>query len=509
MASALLNAARRHAIPSTARHIRTAATAATSNSTQKRAGDISDAFASLSGQEFKPLDPSYALLKKNLIAGHEDTVRASWERLLKTLQQEISTIVALGSDVIPEVEYSDIANAQVSKKFEEEHRKRGVAIVRGVIDEKEVLGWKEELREYIRRNPHTKAFPSDNPQVYELYWSPAQMRARTHPNLLKAQRYILSFWNSRYPSAHVSLAHPTAYADRLRMRLPGDARFALGPHVDGGSVERWDPAGYGRGGVYDAVWRGSWEEFDPWESSGRLDAVSDLHAGVGACSMFRMSQGWLSMSSTGPFEGTLLVNPLLAKATAYYLLRPFFTPKKPPVDPTSEVFEPSFLDPSNWIMEPEPSSWVQGATPGRGQELSAALHPHLDLNRSMVHVPRVKPGDYVVWHCDTIHAVDKTHAGSTDSSVLYIPTCPLTVENAKYLSRQRHCFLEGIPSPDFGGGEGESRHVGRHTVEDVASYSGPEGMRALGLLKWDEDAPGLSSGERATLKKANEALGFA
>lgn len=156
MASALLNAARRHAIPSTARHIRTAATAATSNSTQKRAGDISDAFASLSGQEFKPLDPSYALLKKNLIAGHEDTVRASWERLLKTLQQEISTIVALGSDVIPEVEYSDIANAQVSKKFEEEHRKRGVAIVRGVIDEKEVLGWKEELREYIRRNPHTK-----------------------------------------------------------------------------------------------------------------------------------------------------------------------------------------------------------------------------------------------------------------------------------------------------------------------------------------------------------------
>ncbi|KAK8181288.1 DUF1479-domain-containing protein [Phyllosticta citribraziliensis] len=509
MASALLNPARRRAIPSAANFVRTAATATKPSSTQKRAGDISDAFASLSGQEFKPLDPSYALLKKNLIAGHEDAVRASWDRLLKTLQNEVATIVASGSNVIPEVEYSDIAKAQVSKQFEEEHRKRGVAIVRGVIDEKEILGWKEELREYIRRNPHTKAFPADNPQVYELYWSPAQMRARTHANLLQAQRYILSFWHSRLPSANVSLAHPTAYADRLRMRLPGDARFALGPHVDGGSVERWDPAGYGRGGVYDAVWQGKWEEFDPWESSCRLDAISDLHAGVGACSMFRMSQGWLSMSNTGPFEGTLLVNPLLAKATAYYLLRPFFTPKKPPTDPKSEVFEPAFLDPSNWTMEPEPSSWIQGATPGHGQELRAALHPHLDLSRTMVHVPRVKPGDYVVWHCDTIHAVDKVHAGSSDSSVLYIPTCPLTVENAKYLAKQRQNFLEGIPSPDFGGGEGESNHIGRHTVEEAAAYSGPEGLRAMGLLKWDDEASGLSLGEKATLRKANEALGFA
>ncbi|KAK8162545.1 hypothetical protein IWX90DRAFT_246513 [Phyllosticta citrichinensis] len=509
MASALLNTAHRRAIPSAARFFQTVATATKPPSTQKRAGDISDAFASLSGQEFKPLDPSYALLKKNLIAGYEDAVRASWDRLLKTLQDEVSTIVALGSNVIPEVEYSDIAKAQVSKSFEEEHRKRGVAIVRGVIDENEVLSWKEELREYIRRNPHTKAFPAENPQVYELYWSPAQMRARTHANLLQTQRYILSFWNSRLPSAHVSLAHPTAYADRLRMRLPGDARFALGPHVDGGSVERWDPAGYGRGGVYDAVWQGRWEEFDPWESSGRLDVISDLHAGVGACSMFRMSQGWLSMSNTGPFEGTLLVNPLLAKATAYYLLRPFFTPKKAPIDPTSEVFEPAFLDPSNWTMESEPSSWIQGATPGHGQELRAALHPHLDLARTMVHVPRVKPGDYVVWHCDTIHAVDKVHAGSSDSSVLYIPTCPLTVENAKYLARQRQNFLEGIPSPDFGGGEGESNHVGRHRIEDVAAYTGPEGLRAMGLLKWDDEASGLSLGEKATLRKANEALGFA
>jgi hypothetical protein len=29
------------------------------------------------------------------------------------------------------------------------------------------------------------------------------------------------------------------------------------------------------------------------------------------------------------------------------------------------------------------------------------LHPHLELERTMVHVPRIKPGDFVAWHCDS------------------------------------------------------------------------------------------------------------
>jgi hypothetical protein len=38
--------------------------------------------------------------------------------------------------------------------------------------------------------------------------------------------------------------------------------------------------------------------------------------------------------------------------------------------------------------------------PGHGQELTSLLHPHLRLDNAMVHVPKVKPGDFVVWHCD-------------------------------------------------------------------------------------------------------------
>lgn len=453
---------------------------------QKRAGDISDAFASLSGLEFKPLEPRYADLKKQLIAGNEEAVRASWKRLLDDLRTEIPIIAQLGSKAIPEVQYKDIVAGTVSQDFVDQLRKRGVAVIRGVVDEQEALGYKQDIKDYVKQNPHTKAFPAENPQVFELYWSKAQMRARTHPNMLNAQRFLMSMWHSRDESAPLSTAHPIAYADRLRIRLPGDAKFALGPHVDGGSVERWEPEGYGD--VYAPVFRGAWEAYDPWEGSGRLGVVSDMYQGVGACSAFRMFQGWLAMSHTAPREGTLLVCPLLRAATAYFLLRPFFGPDDD--------------------LEAATSAWLHGAAPGRGQELADALHPHLDLPNSMVHVPEVRPGDYVAWHCDTIHAVDKVHEGTGDSSVLYIPACPLTEANARYLVRQRDHFQRGVPSPDFGGGEGESNHVGRPTAEDVAALSGPEGIRALGLKAWDSTAEGLTAGQREVLDRANNILGF-
>lgn len=470
-------------------------------STQKREGDISDAFVSLSGQAFKSLPIKYAELKNRLIEGRAEEVRASWERLLDHLRRDIPEIQQLGSKVIPEIDYKDVDRP--SEKFRSQLKKRGVAVVRGVLPEAEALQLKEDLRDYVRRNPHTKAFPKDNPQVFELYWSPTQMKARASPDLLRVQKFLMSFWTSKDSNAPVSTQHPVSYADRLRIRLPGDAQFALGPHIDGGSVERWEEGGYGLGKVYDAIWDGRWEDFDSWEASCRLPVKSDLYQGVGACSMFRMFQGWLSMSDTGPGEGTLLVNPLFKAATAYYLLRPFFEPKKG-VDAAGH----SFLDSNNWRMEETFSTLVQGATPGHGQELNHALHPHLALEQTMVHVPRVKPGDYVAWHCDTIHAVDRVHNGASDSSVLYIPACPLTEDNARFLARQRAAFRDGVPCPDFGGGEGESGHVGRPGPDDVAMFAQNEGLQAFGLHEWDSTEAGLTPGEREAIDRANKVLGF-
>ncbi|KAI9759314.1 MAG: hypothetical protein M4579_002443 [Chaenotheca gracillima] len=480
--------------------------AATSPSVEKKEGDISSVFASLSGAQPEPLPARFAELKARLIRGREDQLRNSWERLLAELREEIGIIAALGPKVVPEIQFNDIHSP--SESFVSEVKKRGVAVVRGVIPHDEARSYKVDVGNYVKANPHTKAFPPHDPQVYELYWSPSQVRARAHPNLLDAQSFLMSFWHSKDPEALISTSHPLAYADRLRIRQPGDSGFALGPHVDGGSVERWEENGYGLGQVYDKIWEGRWEEYDPWESSCRLPVVADRYNGPGACSMFRMFQGWLSMSTTSPNEGTLLVNPLLSRATAYYLLRPFFSPKNG-ADPESR--DDGFLSSANWQLDPQPTSILQGAFPSVCQELNAALHPHLNLTQSMVHVPTVQPGDYVAWHCDTIHAVDKTHAGRSDASVMYIPSCPLTENNANYLVRQREAFLIGTPGPDFPGGKGESEHIGRPTA-DFYPAATPDveisGESAMGLAPLQVGQKHTSKGQREVIRRANEILGL-
>ncbi|KAJ4251072.1 hypothetical protein NW762_011723 [Fusarium torreyae] len=303
--------------------------------------------------------------------------------------------------------------------------------------------------------------------------------------MIDAHKFLMSYYHSKNPKASVSTQQPLMYVERLRIRQPGDAGFALGPHVDGGSIERWEDAGYGKGRVFDDIFRGAWEDFDPWETSGRIDAVSDLYHSAGSCSMFRLFQGWLSMSHTGPREGTLLVNPLFNLATAYYLLRPFFIPRCSPVSletakGNEQAYTRETLDPSNWTLEESTTSNIQGAWPGSGQELNHLWHPHLDLPHTMVHVPRIAPGDYVAWHCDTIHAVDRVHQGTGDSSVLYIPACPTTRASLDYVKLQRDHFEQGVPPQDFPGGEGESKHIGRGELEDLRAKASEASLRALG-----------------------------
>ncbi|KAI1112572.1 DUF1479 domain protein [Nemania sp. NC0429] len=478
------------------------ATASSPQVQVKAEGNISDYFASLSGGGRPALPERFLDLKKSLVAGHEDRVIASWGRLLPQLQKENRILAEEGSKVIPALEFSTLEGDLT--RLRSEVKKRGVAVVRGVIPEKEARSYKSEIEEYVRQNPSTKAFPQNNPQVYELYWSAPQIRARSHPNLLEAQSKMLNIWQSSDPESAISLSQTVTYADRLRIRQPGDAQFALGPHIDGGSVERWETNGYGLGGVYDKVFEGSWEEYDPWDVSGRVPAVMDNYNGLGACSAFRMFQGWLSMSYTKGFEGTLLVNPLLQLATAYYLLRPFFRPIKG----SEELSTEEYLAADNWVFAgPEMTSELHGALPGHGHELTTDLHPHLELNTSMVHMPQVKPGDFVVWHCDVIHSVDKTHNGKSDSSVLYIPVCPVTEKNAEYLLRQKKAFLDGTPGPDFPGGQGESRHINRPSESYLREHSDSRGLKALGfekLVPGESDSPGA----KVAMEKANEILGF-
>ena len=94
-------------------------------------------------------------------------------------------------------------------------------------------------------------------------WSKPQLAARAHPRSLAIQKALLSIFTAG-PSTPVALV-PITYADRARIRRPGDAKFALGPHMDGGSVERWEDPGYRS--VYKKILEGDWEGYDAWQMS--------------------------------------------------------------------------------------------------------------------------------------------------------------------------------------------------------------------------------------------------
>lgn len=97
--------------------------AAASSPTQRREGDISDAFASLSGVQFGPLEPRFAALKRQLVGSHGEELYVSWNRLLASLGEEIALIVAKGPKIVPDIDFQDLDNA--GEAFRAEHKKRG------------------------------------------------------------------------------------------------------------------------------------------------------------------------------------------------------------------------------------------------------------------------------------------------------------------------------------------------------------------------------------------------
>jgi hypothetical protein len=134
-----------------ARHM---ATMTSPQSQVKREGNIADSFVSLSGGDRPPLPKRFLDLKKSLIAGHEDKVIASWQRLLGQLKQENRVLVNEGSKVIPSLEFSNLEGDLT--RLRSEIKKRGVAVIRGVIPEKEARTYKSEIEEYVKQNPSTK-----------------------------------------------------------------------------------------------------------------------------------------------------------------------------------------------------------------------------------------------------------------------------------------------------------------------------------------------------------------
>jgi hypothetical protein len=120
----------------------------------KREGSIADAFVSLSGANRPPLPNRFVDLKKSLVAGHEDRIINSWHRLLAQLERENKILARDGSKVVPSLEFANLEGDL--ERLRSEIKKRGVAVIRGVIPENEARAYKNDVEEYIRQNPSTK-----------------------------------------------------------------------------------------------------------------------------------------------------------------------------------------------------------------------------------------------------------------------------------------------------------------------------------------------------------------
>ncbi|KAJ7763592.1 hypothetical protein DFH07DRAFT_738613 [Mycena maculata] len=432
---------------------------------QKKEGDISAVFTTLRPSDpVNVFPPRFAELKRAI---WREGLIQSWKEVLEDLEVATERIAERGEAMIPKVTMEDIRNGLTTDQISDIGT-AGCVVVKGAIPKEEAVAWKADIQRYVATNQgQIKGFPADNIQVFELYNTVSQIRARTHPNVLATQRALLSVWHD--PSGRVALDTPISYFDRLRIRFPGDAKFTLGPHVDGGSIERWEDPEYRK--CFSRILEGgsAWRQHDPYDASPRVDASQDLYNAPNQCSIFRPWQGWTSMSSTGPGEGTLRVLPMLSLATAYWVLRPFFRAR----DPAS-----ASLRWEDWNELDLDGTAFAGSGLGTGMEFNDATHPHLRLDKTMVSMPRVEPGDQVYWHCDMIHAVEGYHGGKEDSSVLYIPAVPLTVKNAVYLRDQRSNFLAGLPAPcvqcSF---EKFILHIARFFSQRFPGWEGRIGMR--------------------------------
>jgi hypothetical protein len=532
------------------------------------------------------LPKRFAQIKTDLVSSNETALAESWSRLLTQLRREVTLIAEAQSPVIPTIDFQDLESPTKRDVFLDGLKVRGVAVIRSVVPEDEALTMKRDLDTYIADNPHSRVSSPNGTHLYELYWSLSQLKARAHPNMLKAQTFVMnSCWHhsNLTPTSssggdsvdhmvdsrtRITTNFPVTYADRVLMiqknqspegtPRPGP-RVPIRAHVDGGSVERWEPDGYGGlKGTYREIFTGHWEDWDPWDSSRRLNATSDLYNGANTCSVFRMFQGVFSLGNGSRHQGSssppMAVCALPVRlVTAYWLLRPFFSPRKPWVGKAQCAAE--FLDPSNWDLTTTQSPILHGAQPCRSQELNAFIHPHLLLDKTLVPVPPLQPGDYVLFHPDVAYTMNPslsmpistpaqtpppTPQPSTASSpvfsrspspsrssllsstpatpspsatpsssattLLYIPACPLTQTNALFLARQRKAFLLGFPGPDFVGGEGESFHMGRPGVQEVNEAGGEPALRSTGMLAWDEDDATGGKAERLVLAAANGIL---
>jgi hypothetical protein len=88
-----------------------------------------------------------------------------------------------GQEVIPIVQYADIANDRVAPDLIEKVKSRGACVIRGTFPKEQAMAWDQQVAQYVEEN-HLDAklanaaedkyfgtLASAKPQIYGVYWS--------------------------------------------------------------------------------------------------------------------------------------------------------------------------------------------------------------------------------------------------------------------------------------------------------------------------------------------------
>ena len=226
------------------------------------------------------------------------------------------------------IDYADIAADTVAPKMLAKLQRRGCAVIRGHFPREQALAWDAAIVDYVERNRFFETYrgPGDDffgtvgskPEIYPIYWSPAQMQARQSERMARVQAFLNSRW--RYESDGVVWFEPDRdclYPDRIRRRPPGADSAGLGTHLDPGTLDLWMTQA--NQSAFRHLFDGTVERYDPWDAAHRT--AGPQYPGTTMTSVFRTFQGWTALSDMDHDQGVLHTVPI-PEAMAYLMLRP-------------------------------------------------------------------------------------------------------------------------------------------------------------------------------------------
>ena len=148
--------------------------------------------------------------------------------------EEIVSEREAGHDVVPIVQYADVASGKVPAELMGKIKARGACVVRETFSTEQASGWDDEIAAYVESNnldaklanraedKYFGTLAAAKPQIYGIYWSRPQVEARQSESLTNVRVFLNNLWQAENEGVrYINPNEAPAYADRIRRRPPG------------------------------------------------------------------------------------------------------------------------------------------------------------------------------------------------------------------------------------------------------------------------------------------------